>query len=189
MTNTIYSNIKDSNIEELKQKGIILLDNEKPLMNNNLSKILLERNLLPIDIANLIGISRQAINSILNNNTKPSIEIALKLSYVLNIPVNEIFDLNTDYWFNNIINDNEKDKTYFFNTVTKEIMDSSEKKKFIKENKGEYYNKVDKKYISKQQRDFLLKKYIGDREDFDNKYTKVFIKLVKKFKPIVLGGD
>lgn len=187
MEYTICRDIKKI-INNLKKQGISLLEEENPLILNKLSSILTKKNILPIDIANLIGVSRQTINSILNSNTKPNIEIALKISYVLNIPVEDIFVLNKKYWFNNDIN-KEKDTSYFLNIITGEIVNSSQKKKFIKKNKAEYYNIVEKKCLTKEQRDSILKEYIGSKEDFNQKYIKIFIKLVKKFKPITIGDD
>lgn len=48
------------------------------------------------DLANKIGVSRQTINSIEKNRYVPSTVLALKLSEVFNIPVNEIFTLDKD---------------------------------------------------------------------------------------------
>ncbi|NVJ89528.1 MAG: helix-turn-helix transcriptional regulator [Flavobacteriaceae bacterium] len=48
------------------------------------------------DLANKIGVSRQTINSIEKNRYVPSTVLALKLSEVFNITVNEIFTLDKD---------------------------------------------------------------------------------------------
>ena len=48
------------------------------------------------DLANKIGVSRQTINSIEKNRYVPSTVLALKLSAIFNIPVNEFFTLDDD---------------------------------------------------------------------------------------------
>tara|TARA_R110002051_G_scaffold77606_1_gene141026 strand:- start:235 stop:435 length:201 start_codon:yes stop_codon:yes gene_type:complete len=48
------------------------------------------------DLAKKIGVSRQTINSIEKNRYVPSTVLALKLSAVFNIPVNEFFTLEDE---------------------------------------------------------------------------------------------
>ena len=48
------------------------------------------------DLANKIGVSRQTINSIEKNRYVPSTVLALKLSAIFNIPVNDFFILDDD---------------------------------------------------------------------------------------------
>jgi len=47
-------------------------------------------------LANKIGVSRQTINSIENNRYIPSTVLALKISKVFDISVNEIFELENE---------------------------------------------------------------------------------------------
>lgn len=53
-------------------------------------------NLTQDDLAKQIGVSRQTINSIEKNRYVPSTVLALKLSKVFNITVNEFFTLEED---------------------------------------------------------------------------------------------
>jgi putative transcriptional regulator len=48
------------------------------------------------ELAKKIGVSRQTINSIEKNRYVPSTVLALKLSQVFNIPVNEFFSLTEE---------------------------------------------------------------------------------------------
>lgn len=48
------------------------------------------------DLAKKIGVSRQTINSIEKNRYVPSTVLALKLSKVFNVPVNEFFRLEEE---------------------------------------------------------------------------------------------
>ena len=61
--------------------------------------IKVERAILDItqdDLAKLIGVSRQTINSIEKNRYVPSTVLALKLSEVFKKPVNIFFELTED---------------------------------------------------------------------------------------------
>ncbi|WP_296637002.1 helix-turn-helix transcriptional regulator [Polaribacter sp.] len=53
-------------------------------------------NITQDDLAKEIGVSRQTINSIEKNRYVPSTVLALKLSSVFKIPVNEFFKLEDD---------------------------------------------------------------------------------------------
>lgn len=52
------------------------------------------KNLTQDDLAKLIGVSRQTINSIETGRYVPSTVLALKISQVFEKPVNEIFELD-----------------------------------------------------------------------------------------------
>jgi putative transcriptional regulator len=61
------------------------------------NKLKIERaikNLTQDDLAKLIGVSRQTINSIEKGRYVPSTVLALKISKVFEKPVNEIFELD-----------------------------------------------------------------------------------------------
>jgi putative transcriptional regulator len=62
-------------------------------MKNNLKVQRAIKNLTQEDLAKLLGVSRQTINSIEKNRYVPSTVLALKLSKVFEISVNEIFEL------------------------------------------------------------------------------------------------
>jgi len=60
------------------------------------NKLKIERaikNLTQDDLAKLIGVSRQTINSIEKGRYVPSTVLALKISEIFEKPVNEIFEL------------------------------------------------------------------------------------------------
>lgn len=61
--------------------------------------IRVERAILKItqdELAKMIGVSRQTINSIEANRYVPSTVLALKLSEVFNKPVNDFFSLSSE---------------------------------------------------------------------------------------------
>ncbi len=62
-------------------------------MKNTLKVQRAIKDLTQDDLAKKIGVSRQTINSIEKNRYVPSTVLALKLSAVFEIPVNEFFEL------------------------------------------------------------------------------------------------
>jgi len=54
------------------------------------------KNITQADLADLIGVSRQTINTIESNKYVPSTVLALKISRVFGKPVNDIFELDAD---------------------------------------------------------------------------------------------
>lgn len=62
-------------------------------MQNNLKIERALKNLTQDDLAKLIGVSRQTINSIETGRYVPSTVLALKISQIFEKPVNEIFTL------------------------------------------------------------------------------------------------
>jgi len=65
-------------------------------MKNNLKVQLAIKDLTQEELAKLLGVSRQTINSIEKNRYVPSTVLALKLSRVFEISVNEIFQLDVE---------------------------------------------------------------------------------------------
>jgi len=50
-------------------------------------------NLTQAEVAERVGCSRQTVNSIENNKFIPSVELALRIAQLLQVPVEEIFFL------------------------------------------------------------------------------------------------
>ncbi len=65
-------------------------------MKNTLKVQRAIKDLTQEDLAKLLGVSRQTINSIEKNRYVPSTVLALKLSKVFEIPVNAIFELQDE---------------------------------------------------------------------------------------------
>lgn len=62
-------------------------------MNNSLKIERAIKNLTQEDLAKMIGVSRQTINSIETGRYVPSTVLALKISEIFEKPVNDIFEL------------------------------------------------------------------------------------------------
>ncbi len=66
------------------------------MLKNNLKVQRAIKDVTQEELANLLGVSRQTINSIEKNRYVPSTVLALKLSEVFGVPVNEIFQLTEE---------------------------------------------------------------------------------------------
>ena len=65
-------------------------------MKNNLKVQRAIKDLTQEELAKLLGVSRQTINSIEKNRYVPSTVLALKLSKIFEISVNTIFELDVE---------------------------------------------------------------------------------------------
>ena len=65
-------------------------------MKNRLKVARAEHDLTQEDLARMISVSRQTINSIEKNRYVPSTVLALKMSQVFGVSVNDLFTLDED---------------------------------------------------------------------------------------------
>lgn len=65
-------------------------------MKNNLRVQRAIKNITQAELADLIQVSRQTINTIESGKYVPSTVLALKMAKVFNIPVEEIFELEEE---------------------------------------------------------------------------------------------
>lgn len=62
-------------------------------MKNHLKVARAKKNLTQAQLADLVGVSRQAVNNIEKGNFNPSTLLALKMAKVLEASVEELFEL------------------------------------------------------------------------------------------------
>ncbi len=67
-------------------------------MKNSIKVERARHNLTQADLAHKAGVSRQTINSMELGKYVPSTVLALKLSDIFGLPVNEIFELEKEDW-------------------------------------------------------------------------------------------
>mgnify|MGYP005757642509 CR=1 FL=1 len=65
-------------------------------MRNRVKQLRKEAGLRQEDLANLLGVTRQTIIAIENDKYDPTLELAMKLSALLKLHVDEIFYLDQD---------------------------------------------------------------------------------------------
>ncbi len=71
-----------------------LLHEKIQLMKNTIKVERAKKNMTQEDLAKLLGVSRQTVNSMEKNRYAPSTILALKLSKIFACSVNEIFQLD-----------------------------------------------------------------------------------------------
>ena len=65
-------------------------------MKNNMKVERARLDMSQQDLADVLGVSRQAVNAIEKGKFNPSTVLALKISAVFNLSVNEIFELEAE---------------------------------------------------------------------------------------------
>ena len=65
-------------------------------MKNRLKVLRAERNWSQLELANRVGVSRQAINAVETGRFDPSLPLALKLARVFETAVESIFELESE---------------------------------------------------------------------------------------------
>lgn len=63
-------------------------------MRNNIKLLRKEKGLRQEDLADLLGVTRQTIIAIENNKYNPTLELAMKVSKLLERPLEEVFFLD-----------------------------------------------------------------------------------------------
>ena len=155
--------IKD--LEELKDKELYIIE-DSTVVENNILKIIKEKGITLSDLSKITGISRQNINSILkSSNKKPGIDFCLKVSYVLNMPVEQLFYLTDEAW---VIPAKEKadrgdGSTLYLDAINLEIIDNDIRKNQIAQTGYEYFDIETSKYLTADDRKILLDKFIEDK--------------------------
>ncbi|MEM1485138.1 helix-turn-helix transcriptional regulator [Oscillospiraceae bacterium PP1C4] len=65
-------------------------------MKNEVKRYRKTMDLTQEELARELSVTRQTINAIENNKYSPTLELALKLAKYLNVPVEELFSLESD---------------------------------------------------------------------------------------------
>lgn len=205
---------KLNSIEELSESGYVVF-NQSEIIVNNLQEILNEKQISPADLSKMTGIQRQNINSIIKGTMKPGIDFALKMAYVLNKHVEEIFELTDDAWLQIVKNTDES--TLYLNNADLTIIDGKAKSTLVKADHLEYYDSATKRELTKEEYMNELDEYIYDHlyitveeisenivsnkkvsereleamakkkltKDFQKSYIPKYSKLAKRIKPLV----
>lgn len=148
----------------LLNRGYIFIDDEKQnMLTNNLSDLIEDYGIGEADLSAITGLTRQNLNMIIQNRIKPSVDFALKVAAIFNKPVEEIFSLSDNAWFDKITG--YKDSAIYLQTNINKVIGKSEKDANFKENKAEYYSKETKALMTKEQYQEGLKQYVSEHLD------------------------
>lgn len=154
--------VKLNSISELEEKGLILMD-EGLNIENHIDKYLKKKNITPGDLSKMSGLSRQSINSVMKGRMKPGIDFAMKVSYVLDTPIEELFSLKEGAWIKTEKTNDES--TLYVDVARLEIIDGNVRRKRMEEDNYEYFNLETKNYLTKED-------YLNELENEINKRLK-----------------
>lgn len=97
-----------------------------PSISNNISSKIKERKIAYKDAAERIGISRQSLDLFSKGESQPTIEVALKLSLLLDAPIEELFCLERGAWFTSAKDSNGH--TIYYDHMRQELVSGNEMK-------------------------------------------------------------
>ena len=151
-------------LEELFALGYFFEPTE-PAVLNHIPEAMKEKKMTVPMLAERTGSTRQAINSILNYNTFPGIEIALKFSAVLEKDVQSLFELTNTAWIGTAKDENNR--SIYYDAVDK-IIRSGDGMKGC--DKLQHYHVQTGELVTKEEYEYRLNTVIEQltREEVEN---------------------
>lgn len=83
-------------IDELEKYGLVLVEGRG--MGNSVIENMKKKDMTLTDLSVLTGISKQLVHNIVNDKNVPGVDIAIKISKVLDVPVDKLFYFRDNYW-------------------------------------------------------------------------------------------
>jgi putative transcriptional regulator len=62
-------------------------------MDNNIYRVILEKNMTQADLARMIGVKREYVNRIINRKVTPTIPLGMRIANALEMPMEDLFIL------------------------------------------------------------------------------------------------
>lgn len=163
-----------NSLEELEELGYSYGQPEVEVYSR-LKEVLEEKELDTSDLANITGISRQTFHGILRKNRRISVDVALKLSYVLNVPVDELFYLSENCWFT-LVCDSE-DLSLYIDHLKLQLI-NGKGKKVIQAAEG------DDTYVNIDTKEAAPVKKLSKEDLASEKWRPRFERIIKYIEPI-----
>lgn len=133
--------IEFKTLDEFEKMGFVLLTSDivNNTVNNLLHKFIIAKRITISELSRLTGVSKQVISSSITKNSKIGLDSAIKISHVLETPIEEIFKLKENAWIDVYL---VEGKTVYLNMKTLKMVISTEKKEYIKKYGIKYFNPV-----------------------------------------------
>ena len=164
---------KINDLSELKERGLYIIEDDEIVVETKLPQVLKEKGLITSDLAKLTGIARQNINAVIRKKMKPGIDFALKTSYVLGVPVEELFTLTKAAWITPY--KIGADIPVFVDVINLIVLDNRIKKALLKKDACEYFDVTTGQKLTKQEHDLLLKEYIAQNKELEEEKVSMNI--------------
>lgn len=60
-------------------------------MDNNIYRVIRQRNMTQANLASMVGIKREYINRIINRKVTPTVPLGMRIAKALEVPMEELF--------------------------------------------------------------------------------------------------
>lgn len=60
-------------------------------MDNNISRVIKQKEITQAMLANMVGVKREYINRIINKKITPTVPLAMRIAKALKVPTEELF--------------------------------------------------------------------------------------------------
>ncbi|MGN0144484.1 MAG: helix-turn-helix transcriptional regulator [Clostridium sp.] len=159
--------INFESLDEFKKMGFILLENNilNNTIDNMLQEILIAKRITISELSRMTGVSKQVISKSITNNSKIGLDSAIKISSVLETPVEKIFKLNENAWIDVYIVEGQ---TVYLNMKTLKMIINHEKNEYINSTGMKYFNPVTNELSSNK---------------LNSDYKELFVQVGRKVKP------
>ncbi len=62
-------------------------------MDNNIYRVIRQKDMTQADLANMVGIKREYINRIINRKITPTVPLGMRIARALEVPMEDLFVL------------------------------------------------------------------------------------------------
>lgn len=171
------------NVRDLNDANVLLLTKEEPPQEviQYISETLKENELGDSSLAEMVGVPRQIMERYLKNPKIMPVLVALRISKILNKPVEELVELGEYGWIKRQVL--EKNSFAYVRIDTLDIYCKQECRRQIEETGLEYYCPEEQKYLTKKDYIKLMKR---DPEEAQ-RYKYLYAELAMNNKPIFLS--
>ncbi|BBW98936.1 helix-turn-helix transcriptional regulator [Geobacillus subterraneus] len=138
-----------TSISELRMQGYSIIEDDAIFVENCVGDVMKEKGWTVSDLAKKTGLSRQQVHAIVKGKIAPRIDFVLKISSVLETPVEKLFWLTEDAWVEYERKDH--DVPLFLDMVHMEKVNAAEKKRFIRETGYVYYHVKTKQMFTERE--------------------------------------
>lgn len=161
---------KVGSLEEVYSKGYRLEPTEPPV-RCYVEEYLKARNITASELAERTGISRQTMHNILNDKYTPGVDLALKISKVLGVPVERLFYLTEDAWISRVKIKGER--TLYLDVINLVLLDKEAIDEEIKSDPRTIYDQKTKTMITPEKMEAIINQELEETLKNDEKIKRI----------------
>ena len=158
--------------------GLYLFVDDKVIEKNKIEQLIKSKGYSLADISRMTGISKQNISNLLTTTIPPNIEYILKIAYVLDVPVESLYDYNKVEWY--IPYNQDENLSYYFDMSTMELILNKTRKERIEDDGYTYLIVKENKKITDEEMKDLEREYLS----FDIIKSLAQVKMVEERIPL-----